>query len=120
MVDNEALLQRYRKEIEELRAKLAEKDREHGKGRRLSAREVSRSLIACPWMLSGYYPKQKEDERRDTDDLTHRLQQLSKLILTSNTVAEGRDSRSASPTKADFDLSPYDVGRVHGLAALFY
>jgi len=45
-------------------------------------------------------------------DLNNRIQQLTKLILTSQTVDEmkGDDSRPSSPTKVDFDMSPYQVG----------
>ena len=44
-------------------------------------------------------------------DLNNRIQQLTKLILTSATVDEGKgdDSRPASPVKIDFDMSPYQV-----------
>lgn len=45
------------------------------------------------------------------NDLNSRIQQLTKLILTSQTVdeAKGDESRPASPSKLDFDLSPYQV-----------
>ena len=48
-------------------------------------------------------------------DLNARIRQLTKLILTSQTVDENKDneSRPASPTKVDFDMSPYQVGRGH-------
>jgi centromeric protein E len=44
-------------------------------------------------------------------DLNARIHQLTKLILTSQSVDEnkGDDSRPASPIKIDFDLSPYQV-----------
>lgn len=44
-------------------------------------------------------------------DLNGRIQQLTKLILTSQNVDEprGDDSRSSSPVKVDFDMSPYQV-----------
>ena len=44
-------------------------------------------------------------------DLNNRIQQLTKLILTSATVDEGKgdESRPASPVKVDFDMSPYQV-----------
>lgn len=46
-MDTEALLERYRKEIEELKARLAEREAEAPvKNRRLSARE------ACPFLIS--------------------------------------------------------------------
>ena len=40
-----------------------------------------------------------------------RIQQLTKLILTSATVDEGKgnNSRTASPVEIDFDMSPYQV-----------
>lgn len=45
-------------------------------------------------------------------DLNARIRQLTKLILTSQTVDEskGDQSRPASPTKVDFDMTPYQVG----------
>lgn len=45
-------------------------------------------------------------------DLNTRIQQLTKLILTSQTVDEsgGDQSRPGSPVKVDFDMSPYQVG----------
>lgn len=44
-------------------------------------------------------------------DLNSRIQQLTKLILTSQTVDEnkGDESRPTSPSKVDFDMSPYQV-----------
>lgn len=47
-------------------------------------------------------------------DLNARIRQLTKLILTSQTVDEtkGDQSRPASPTKVDFDMTPYQV-RLH-------
>ena len=48
VVDTDALLQRYRKEIEDLRAKLADREAEAAapvKNRRLSAKEVSNSSM---------------------------------------------------------------------------
>ena len=44
-------------------------------------------------------------------DLNNRIQQLTKLILTSATVdeAKGDESRPTSPVKVDFDMSPYQV-----------
>lgn len=44
-------------------------------------------------------------------DLNSRIRQLTKLILTSQTVDEskGDESRPASPTKLDFDMSPYQL-----------
>lgn len=54
-------------------------------------------------------------------DLNARIKQLTKLILTSQSVDESRgdESRPASPAKIDFDMSPYQVGpraRVKSLA----
>ena len=40
-------------------------------------------------------------------DLNSRIKQLTKLILTSQTVEEA--SRPGSPVKIDFDMSPYQV-----------
>jgi centromeric protein E len=48
-------------------------------------------------------------------DLNSRIKQLTKLILTSQTVDEsqGDKSRPGSPTKVDFDMSPYQVCSKH-------
>jgi centromeric protein E len=99
VVDTDALIERYRKEIEELRRRLAEREGGEGgsvRGRRLSARE-------------------QKDESKAMRDLNGRIQQLTKLILTSQSVDEMRgdddgDSRASSPVKVDFDMSPYQVG----------
>lgn len=47
-------------------------------------------------------------------DLNARIKQLTKLILTSQTIDEnsGEKSRPSSPSKLDFDLSPYQVNSV--------
>ncbi|KAF8695703.1 Kinesin protein, partial [Rhizoctonia solani] len=91
VVDTDALLERYRKEIEDLKRRLGEREKEAPiRNRRLSARE-------------------QEDESKAMNDLNHRIKQLTKLILTSQTVEEGRESRPASPAKVDFDASPYQL-----------
>ncbi|GJJ13420.1 hypothetical protein Clacol_007674 [Clathrus columnatus] len=93
VVDTEALIERYRKEIEELKSRLEEREREAPtRTRRLSARE-------------------QIDESRAMGDLNARIKQLTKLILTSQTVDEsnGEKSRPSSPSKLDFDSSPYQL-----------
>ncbi|TFK34801.1 kinesin-like protein [Crucibulum laeve] len=93
IVDTDALIERYRKEIEDLKARLAEREADVPvRSRRLSARE-------------------QVDESRAMKDLNTRIHQLTKLILTSQTVDEvkGDDSRPASPVKIDFDMSPYQL-----------
>ncbi|KAB5588892.1 hypothetical protein CTheo_7668 [Ceratobasidium theobromae] len=96
VVDTDALLERYRKEIEDLKCRLGEKEKEAPiRNRRLSAREA------------GYM--RQEDEGKAMHDLNHRIKQLTKLILTSQNVEEGRESRPASPVKLDFDASPYQL-----------
>ena len=94
-MDTEALIERYKKEIEDLKARLAEREREAEvptRSRRLSTKE-------------------KADESKAMKDLNARIQQLTKLILTSQTVDDGKtdDSRPASPVKVDFDMSPYQL-----------
>jgi centromeric protein E len=44
-------------------------------------------------------------------DLNARIKQLTNLILTSQTVDENRgdESRPTSPSKVDFDMTPYQV-----------
>ncbi|KAI0032797.1 P-loop containing nucleoside triphosphate hydrolase protein [Vararia minispora EC-137] len=97
VVDTEALLERYRQEIEDLKKRLAEREAQadapaSGKSRRLSARE-------------------QEDESKAMRDLNARIRQLTNLILTSQTVDENRgdESRPASPQKIDFDMPPYQL-----------
>ncbi|KAH7338091.1 kinesin motor domain-containing protein [Rhizoctonia solani] len=91
VVDTDALLEKYRKEIEDLKRRLGEREKEAPvRNRRLSARE-------------------QEDESKAMRDLNHRIKQLTKLILTSQNVEEGRESRPASPAKLDFDASPYQL-----------
>ncbi|EMD40019.1 hypothetical protein CERSUDRAFT_46407 [Gelatoporia subvermispora B] len=93
VVDTEALLERYRQEIEDLKRRLAEREVEApARSRRLSARE-------------------QLEESRAMHDLNSRIRQLTKLILTSQTVDEskGDQSRPASPSKIDFDMSPYQL-----------
>ncbi|KLO16727.1 kinesin-domain-containing protein [Schizopora paradoxa] len=95
VVDTDALLQRYKKEIDDLKARLAEREAEAAapvKSRRLSAKE-------------------QLDESRAMNDLNSRIRQLTKLILTSQTMDEtrGDESRPASPSKLDFNLEPYQL-----------
>ncbi|GLB38799.1 putative TRAFAC class myosin-kinesin ATPase superfamily, kinesin family protein [Lyophyllum shimeji] len=93
VVDTDALIERYRKEIEELKERLAQREAEAPvRNRRLSARE-------------------QVDESKAMKDLNTRIQQLTKLILTSQTVDEskGDESRPGSPVKIDFDMSPYQL-----------
>ncbi|KAG8736522.1 Kinesin-like protein kip2 [Ceratobasidium sp. 414] len=91
IVDTDALLERYKKEIEDLKQRLGEREKEAPvRNRRLSARE-------------------QEDESKAMHDLNHRIKQLTKLILTSQTVEENRESRPASPAKLDFNASPYQL-----------
>ncbi|KAL1749329.1 kinesin protein [Schizophyllum fasciatum] len=90
VVDTDALIEKYQKEIAELKTRLAERERDAPvKNRRLSARE-------------------QIDESKAMRDLNNRIQQLTKLILTSNTV-DAAESRPASPMKVDFDMSPYQL-----------
>ncbi|PFH47916.1 hypothetical protein AMATHDRAFT_150971 [Amanita thiersii Skay4041] len=95
VVDTDALIERYRKEIEDLKHRLAEREKEaelHAGSRRMSTRE-------------------QVDESKAMKDLNGRIQQLTKLILTSQTVDDGKadESRAASPVKIDFDMSPYQL-----------
>ncbi|KAG6873718.1 hypothetical protein C0995_012182 [Termitomyces sp. Mi166 len=93
VVDTDALIERYRKEIEDLKRRLAEREAEAPvRNRRLSARE-------------------QIDESKTMNDLNSRIKQLTKLILTSQSVSDskGDDSRPASPVKLDFDMSPYQL-----------
>ncbi|KAJ7134638.1 P-loop containing nucleoside triphosphate hydrolase protein [Mycena epipterygia] len=96
IVDTDALIERYRKEIEDLKRRLEEREQEATRdapsvrSRRLSARE-------------------QIDESKAMTDLNTRIKQLTKLILTSQSVGNGDDSRPGSPVKIDFDMSPYQL-----------
>ncbi|EKM51774.1 uncharacterized protein PHACADRAFT_262108 [Phanerochaete carnosa HHB-10118-sp] len=90
VIDTEALLERYRKEIEELKRRLAEREADSpNKNRRLSARE-------------------QLEESKAMHDLNARIRQLTKLILTSQTV-DADPSRPTSPAKVNFDMTPYQL-----------
>ena len=54
---------------------------------------------------------QQLEESKAMRDMSARIRQLTKLILTSQTVDEtkGDQSRPASPQKIDFDMTPYQV-----------
>ncbi|KAG9024390.1 Kinesin-like protein kip2, partial [Tulasnella sp. JGI-2019a] len=95
IVNSDALIERYRKEIEELKTRLSEREKETvapaSLRRRLSARE-------------------KVDENKAMQDLNSRIKQLTKLILTSQSIEErGDESRPASPCKLDFNLTPFQL-----------
>ncbi|KAL5512652.1 hypothetical protein ACEPAG_2918 [Sanghuangporus baumii] len=93
VVDTGALLERYRKEIEDLKRRLAEREAiVPAQSRRLSAKE-------------------QLDESRAMHDLNSRIQQLTRLILTSQSVDEtkGDQSRPSSPSRLNFDLEPYQL-----------
>ncbi|KAG2009468.1 kinesin [Coprinopsis cinerea AmutBmut pab1-1] len=93
LIDTDALIERYRKEIEDLKKRLAEREAEAPvRNRRLSARE-------------------QIDESKAMKDLNGRIQQLTKLILTSQSVEDMKEgeSRPGSPQKVDFDMSPYQL-----------
>ncbi|KAK7015916.1 Kinesin-like protein kip2 [Paramarasmius palmivorus] len=95
IVDTDALIERYRKEIEDLKKRLADKE---------AASE------AAPVRTRRLSAQEKMDESKAMKDLNDRIQQLTKLILTSNTVEENAsESRPVSPVKVDFDLSPYQL-----------
>ncbi|KAF8912297.1 P-loop containing nucleoside triphosphate hydrolase protein [Mucidula mucida] len=96
VIDTDALIERYRKEIEELKARLAEKEAAIEDN---SPKRLTRRLSA----------KEKTDESKAMKDLNNRIQQLTKLILTSNTVDESGESRPGSPVKVDFDMEPYQL-----------
>jgi len=54
------------------------------------------------------------DESNAMKDLNSRIEQLTKLILTSSSVDDNKDGESesqpGSPVKVDFNMSPYQVG----------
>ncbi|KAG9006421.1 Kinesin-like protein kip2 [Tulasnella sp. 427] len=94
ILDTDALIERYRKEIEELKARLAERERE------VAAPKAKRRLSA----------REKMDENKAMNDLSSRIKQLTRLILTQNNVGDPEgESRSASPCKLDFDLTPFQL-----------
>ncbi|KAH6893650.1 kinesin [Coprinopsis sp. MPI-PUGE-AT-0042] len=95
VMDTDALIERYRKEIEDLKRRLEEREVEAPvRNRRLSARE-------------------QLDESKAVKDLSGRIQQLTKLILTSQSVEDVKEgdgeSRPSSPQKINFDMSPYEL-----------
>ena len=112
VVDTDALIERYKKEIEDLKQRLAEREQEAeapARTRRLSTKEVCKHINAPARLF--LTKKQKADESKAMKDLNARIQQLTRLILTSQSVddVKGDDSRPASPVKIDFDMSPYQL-----------
>ncbi|KAF5347688.1 hypothetical protein D9758_014863 [Tetrapyrgos nigripes] len=106
----EALIERYRKEIDDLKRRLEEKEKVAGEEEERESKGRKRRLSK----------QEKQDESKAMRDLQNRIQQLTKLILTSQTVdestlngigGEGGDieSRPVSPIKVDFDLTPYQL-----------
>ncbi|KAK2462674.1 hypothetical protein APHAL10511_005290 [Amanita phalloides] len=95
VVDTDALIERYKKEIDELKQRLVEREKE------AEVQVHSRRLST----------KERDDESKAMKDLDARIQQLTKLILTSQSVDDGKgdDSRPVSPAKVDFDMSPYQL-----------
>lgn len=94
IVDTDALIERYRNEIEELKARLAERERE------VTAPKAKRRLSA----------REKIDENKAMNDLSSRIKQLTRLILTQNNVGDPEgESRPASPSKLDFDIPPFQL-----------
>ncbi|KAF9067049.1 P-loop containing nucleoside triphosphate hydrolase protein [Rhodocollybia butyracea] len=131
VVDTDALIERYRKEIEDLRRRLEEKENllvsnsSLSNGNSDSAKDdlpaavvVKNDTGARGRTASGRRPRmsaqEKADESQAMQDLQSRIQQLTKLILTSQTVGdsagdEGAESRPVSPVKVDFEASPYQL-----------
>ncbi|KAF5386439.1 hypothetical protein D9757_005841 [Collybiopsis confluens] len=118
VIDTDALIERYRKEIEDLRSRLEEKENMlENSGVDDDSKEgdetkVSKLVKAKKRRMSA---QEKADENQAMHDLQSRIKQLTKLILTSQTVSEesaggsGEASRPVSPVKVDFDLSPYEL-----------
>jgi len=73
--------------------------------------EFNRCLLSK--VFKPKFPKQI-DKSKTMKDLNVRIHQLTKLILTSQSVDEtkGDDSHPGSPVKVNFDLSPYQVSGI--------
>lgn len=108
IIDTDALIERYRKEIDDLKRRLEEKENMLDDGKEEEKEKVTmkkRRMSA----------QEKADESQAMQDLQSRIQQLTKLILTSQTVTDEAaggppgESRPVSPIKVDFDMSPYQV-----------
>ncbi|KAJ4468831.1 P-loop containing nucleoside triphosphate hydrolase protein [Lentinula aciculospora] len=105
IVDTDALIERYRKEIDDLKRRLEEKENMLDDGKEEEKTLKKRRMSA----------QEKADESQAMQDLQSRIQQLTKLILTSQTVTDeaaggpAGESRPVSPIKVDFDMSPYQL-----------
>ncbi|KAJ4479867.1 P-loop containing nucleoside triphosphate hydrolase protein [Lentinula lateritia] len=108
IIDTDALIERYRKEIDDLKRRLEEKENMLDDGKEEEKEKVTmkkRRMSA----------QEKADESQAMQDLQSRIQQLTKLILTSQTVTDEAaggppgESRPVSPIKVDFDMSPYQL-----------
>ncbi|KAF9067047.1 kinesin motor domain-containing protein [Rhodocollybia butyracea] len=131
VVDADALIERYRKEIEDLRRRLEEKENllvsnsSLSNGNSDSAKDDIPAFVVvkndtgargrtASWGCPRMSAQEKADENRVMQDLQSEIQQLTKLILTSQTVGdsasdEGAESRLVSPVKVDFKASPYQL-----------
>ncbi|KAJ3732595.1 P-loop containing nucleoside triphosphate hydrolase protein [Lentinula guzmanii] len=106
IVDTDALIERYRKEIDDLKKRLEEKENMLGDGKQEEMEKLKKRRMSA---------QEKADESQAMQDLQSRIQQLTKLILTSQTLTDeaaggpAGESRPVSPVKVDFDLSPYQL-----------
>ncbi|KAJ3817412.1 kinesin [Lentinula raphanica] len=106
IVDTDALIERYRKEIDDLKRRLEEKEDMLGEGKQAEKEKLKKRRMSA---------QEKADESQAMQDLQSRIQQLTKLILTSQTLTDeaaggpAGESRPVSPVKMDFDMTPYQL-----------
>lgn len=126
VVDRDALIERYEKEIVELRRRLEERERDSiGGDFSIEGSEETKKKRTKPRMSV----QEKVDESQAMKDLQGRIAQLTKLILNSQTVSltdsgevgDGDETRPVSPSKpvsatkaagkvaVDFDMDSYEV-----------
>ncbi|EIW74546.1 kinesin-domain-containing protein, partial [Coniophora puteana RWD-64-598 SS2] len=121
VVDADALIERYRKEIEGLRAQLAAREAMAAEDREVArAGEPAAAAAAAVGGSASSRRRVSRQEREEESvamgDLNARIQQLTRLILTSQSVGDaiegvggGSVSVPGSPSRLDFDMSPYQL-----------
>ncbi|KAH9038307.1 hypothetical protein EDB85DRAFT_2141826 [Lactarius pseudohatsudake] len=69
------------------------------------------AMVASGSALTEAGTEEQLDESKAMKDLNAHIKQLTNLILTSQTVDENRgdESHPASPSKVDFDMTPYQI-----------
>ncbi|KAH8827116.1 kinesin protein [Flagelloscypha sp. PMI_526] len=113
IISTDALIERYKKEIEELKGRLEEKEVMLGLNGNPVTPKGRRSVSASGGAGRRLSAREKLDSTNAMTSLNARIQQLTKLILTSESQSLDPSSSPSSPDKESFsglwDLEPYQL-----------